>query len=434
MFVGETVKKTGEKKHSSHLWSGIGLIVPGTTIGVSLIPGYVEIRDKGIVKKKIPTKHRSFYAILEEVEMYFRARRKLLAPGTIKDVLIRIGLPEAKKIVTKDDVEAIPKKPKEKPEPEKPELEAEPEKAIEEETTPIKEKTAPKPAAKSSEDTTAKPDILTGTDFQDIEEALSAVESLSDSFMSPTGKETTSDDTKPHLSIDLSGTTEVVSASSSFATTRTMNGQASDAGLDQAEEAIEEAHDIAVEVEEGEEVEAEASSPFVEIEAFTVDESISEEPEKEIADLDILEPEPSVPEEKKRPAPAHVVKPLVSSKILILGEDGVGKSSLMEKANLELTELEGELADRDLFARGRVFETDYHRMKIQVWSFAEAVQAKVSRKEFYRDAQVLIIVYSASDRWSFDSIDFWLKEATITQDAVPPIVVVANKMDLVKES
>ena len=77
--------------------------------------------------------------------------------------------------------------------------------------------------------------------------------------------------------------------------------------------------------------------------------------------------------------------------------------------------------------------TENHRVRVQVWSFDEAVKSKISRKEFYDDAEALIIVYAASDRWSFESIDFWLKEATITSDEVPPIVVVANKTDLVKD-
>jgi GTPase SAR1 family protein len=69
-----------------------------------------------------------------------------------------------------------------------------------------------------------------------------------------------------------------------------------------------------------------------------------------------------------------------------------------------------------------------------VWSFDLAVKAKVQRKEFYKNSQVLMIVYSASDRWSFESIDFWLREATLSTEEMPPIVIVANKIDLRSEA
>ena len=75
-----------------------------------------------------------------------------------------------------------------------------------------------------------------------------------------------------------------------------------------------------------------------------------------------------------------------------------------------------------------------HRVELNVWSFDLAVQEKLPRKEFYTDAEILLITYSASDRWSFESIDFWLRETSISCEATPPIVIVANKIDLRSDS
>ena len=47
------------------------MIVPGTTIGITLKPGFIEIRDKGIVRKKIALKKKSFDDVLKEVEFFF---------------------------------------------------------------------------------------------------------------------------------------------------------------------------------------------------------------------------------------------------------------------------------------------------------------------------------------------------------------------------
>lgn len=411
-----------------------GLIVPGTTIGVSLIPGYVEIRDKGLVKKKIPTKHRSFHAVLEEVEMYFRSRRKMLPPSTLKDVLVRIGLPEAKKIVAEDE-------PAKRDEEEAQGFvsiaslsvaSAEPKECADDQEQVEK---IPEGVIDSIEKTSAA-EVLSSRDFQSIEEALTAVESMSDSFMAPQAIVQNSETKLRGVKISLSSTPEVISASSSFASApkfpavnSTPNGSAIDSETDIRNTEEEESE---VAVEEDITTNQEQSITEANEELSHVETHLDAHPEQQIEDIkpDI---DWSIMQLEKKSS-THIVKPLISSKILILGEEGVGKSSLCSKAGLELTDMVGELAEKEPFVQSKVFETDNHRVKTEVWSFDDAVQSKVSRNDFYVDAEVLIIVYSASDRWSFESIDFWLKEATIRQERIPPIVIVGNKMDLVKES
>ena len=125
--------------------------------------------------------------------------------------------------------------------------------------------------------------------------------------------------------------------------------------------------------------------------------------------------------------PKHIIKPIIDGKALILGEDDVGKRSLLEKAGFEV-KLTEDLSTP--YIREKLVEVETHRVKLSVWSFDEASKFNVSRKEFYDDAGVVIIVYSSIDRWSFQSIEFWLKESLIIHDVPPPIVVVANKIDL----
>lgn len=366
------------------------LIVPGTTIGVSLIPGYVEIRDKGTVKKKIPTKHRSFDDVLEEVEMFFRARRKILAPGTLRDVLVRIGLPQAKVIVADEEPAAVAT----------PEEELVPQVAERPTTEPVAtvefSTVADDEAATFVENPDIEPGatIIDGEEFEDITDALSAVEAMSDTFMAASVKNSEeSAIEKPGLKIEVSGTEEIKAAPTTYAST--------------------------------------PSDPHWETEV--VEEDTDAVPSKSELDVEEAIPVQEEPEAVRLPTPAHVVKPLVHSKVLILGEDGVGKNSLMRKAEMEPIAPSEEVIDSVPYIHSKVFETEDHRVRLNVWSFDEAVKSKISRNEFYDDAEALIIVYAASDRWSFDSIDFWLKEASITLETVPPIVIVANKTDLVMD-
>ena len=127
------------------------MIVPGTTISLTLLPTYVEVRDKGVIKKKIPLKARSFDDIALELQKYFRYLGKRLAPGVMENVLVSIGLPKAKRVLTEPEMEPKPviEKPPE-PEPElviekPPEPEPEPE-------PPKKKKKKPVPKKKEKND------------------------------------------------------------------------------------------------------------------------------------------------------------------------------------------------------------------------------------------------------------------------------------------
>jgi GTPase SAR1 family protein len=428
--------------------------VPGTTIGVSLIPGYIEIRDKGVVKKKIPTKHRSFESVLEEVEMFFRVRRKILAPGILRDVLVRIGLPTAKKIVSAQDLEAAP--PEVKPKTDKPK----PEPKV---TTPVKVEAAQTPSEPISTDDTAatfieNPEldvpgvtVLDGEDFTNITDALNAVESMSDTFMAARPKidaesvDEEKETAKSGLRINIAGSDEITAAPTTFASTPTTPEEKDETVSAEMEEPEPE-REIEVAETEVEIARLEAESPAREL-VEVIDEEEGPKPELETVaeppaenvfegevseELGLLPEQESVHEEPAvKTTPTHVVKPLVHAKILILGEAGVGKQSLMRKA--ELDPVEEDAPGGEPFIHTKVLETENYRVRVRIWSFDEAVKSKISRKEFYDEAEALIIVYAASDRWSFESIDFWLKEATITTDEVPPIVVVANKTDLVTD-
>ena len=78
------------------------MIIPGTTISLTLLPTYVEVRDKGLVKKKIPLKERSFDDVALELQKYLRYLGKRLAPGVLEDILDKIGLPKARRVLEEE--------------------------------------------------------------------------------------------------------------------------------------------------------------------------------------------------------------------------------------------------------------------------------------------------------------------------------------------
>ena len=343
------------------------------------MPTYVEVRDKGVVKKKITLRDKSFDDVSLELQKYLRYLGKRLAPGVLEDVLDRIGLPKARRILAEPEPVPEPKKPTPAPEPVQ---EAVPE-------SEIAAQFVKSPGVSADEKGTVSAD-----DFDDIADALRAVESMSDSFMAATGKEEEKTAKKEKISIQVTGK-EVISASS--------NTYARTAELEPKVQ----------------EPEPEAETEEVVIVAETIEEETPE-------------PEPEIASEEEA-APAHQIKPLVSCKALLLGEQGVGKRSLQAKAEIEPIIVNRESGETSKHIFAKVFDLKNHRININVWSFDLAVKSKVSRKEFYDNAHVLMVVYAVSDRWSFESIDFWLREFSAMSEVTPPIVIVGNKLDLRRE-
>ncbi|MHA1636495.1 MAG: Rab family GTPase [Candidatus Thorarchaeota archaeon] len=430
------------------------LRVPGTTVTIALLPGYVELRDRGIIKKKIRIKSKGFTDVLDEINQYFKIRSKRLPPGVLKDTLVRIGVPEARKILTSETIEET-----KKPEPEvvpvsTPSIDLEKDLTVE---TPISDESAPtlleeitssaatnEPIVESSSDnkssrddtvqiSSGEPAVLKESDYTDIEEALSVVESISDTFMAPRVDLTEEPpSTKQGIRINLDGFEEVTASNRSTATTPTVTiSTKSDVIVEtktdetKAAETIDESSTI----DEANRVETSAdSSQPIEHEVVTEEpdqsELTSDEPVSDDSDISMTL------EDKTKPVikPKHTIKELIEAKIVLLGEEGVGKLSLMEKAGLRIQEPDetGKLN----FIRTGIMKVLNHRVNIKVWSFDEAAKSKIPRGDFYKSTDIAIIVYAISDRWSFESIEFWLKEAVASTDELPPIVLVANKKDI----
>ncbi len=355
------------------------MIIPGTTVSVALLSTYVELRDKGIIKKKIKIKNRSFEDVLNDLNLYFRARGKLIANRVLRDTLEEIGVPVAKSIMVEEEIEptsdqAVREEPEERPassisHSKGAKLTPGPSAGV----TKIEEEVAARFVAKQE----AKPSRTDlPEDYDGITEALTAVERMSDTFMSPHGHE--KEKSSPKIRINLTGEMEIRASSGSRAS------------------------------------------------EILVSEVVEHTP---ATSLDYTEQELNEEDEAVSRVSPHQIKPLVEAKVLILGEKSVGKRSLMAKANLCPHCMDEDEDEVSKYIYERVFDTANHRVSIHVWCFDYAVESRIDRKTYYSSPDVLLIVYSASDRWSFESVDFWIREVAMTSEKIPPIVLVANKID-----
>ncbi|NHI88722.1 MAG: hypothetical protein EAX87_04305 [Candidatus Thorarchaeota archaeon] len=150
---------------------------------------------------------------------------------------------------------------------------------------------------------------------------------------------------------------------------------------------------------------------------------IWDDPEVVASLEDVSQDEKSMPEG---------VPEILDLKVLFLGEEGVGVNSIIFESNLKLG---NDYSSLDLpptrpFTFSNIIERNDANVRVDAWTFQKSTEAKVPKTEFYTGSGIVVLVYSVAERWSFDSLDFWIREVSNAFLIPPPIIVVGNKTDL----
>ncbi|XP_075213170.1 ras-related protein Rab-18-B-like [Lycorma delicatula] len=120
---------------------------------------------------------------------------------------------------------------------------------------------------------------------------------------------------------------------------------------------------------------------------------------------------------------------LTTLKILIIGESGVGKSSLL----LRFTE--NSFDPDQALTIGVDFKTkkltiDGNTVKLAIWDTAGQERFRTLTPSYYRDAQGAILVYDVSNKSTFNNLETWLSELdTYSTKSNIVKMLVGNKID-----
>ncbi len=130
--------------------------------------------------------------------------------------------------------------------------------------------------------------------------------------------------------------------------------------------------------------------------------------------------------------PAEVSSELLDLKVLFLGERGVGIKSILFECNLKITNdnTSQNTSEIQNLPHSNIIGTDERNIRLDAWTFPQGLENKIPKTEFYTGTGIVVLVYSVADRWSFDSLDFWVREVTNSFLIPPPIIIVGNKTDL----
>ncbi|KAF0689890.1 Aste57867_18686 [Aphanomyces stellatus] len=118
-------------------------------------------------------------------------------------------------------------------------------------------------------------------------------------------------------------------------------------------------------------------------------------------------------------------------KLLLLGDSGVGKTSLMRVfSGDEFSESMLATAGVDFKLRNMKLEDEYD-VALQIWDTAGQERFHRITSTYYKGANGIILVYDVSDKRGFDNVGYWMKN--IQQHSptnMPAMLLVGNKIDL----
>jgi Ras-related protein Rab-18 len=112
---------------------------------------------------------------------------------------------------------------------------------------------------------------------------------------------------------------------------------------------------------------------------------------------------------------------LATLKLLIIGESGVGKSSLLLRFTDDLFDPQ-QAATIGVDFKVKTLTVDGNKAKLAIWDTAGQERFRTLTPSYYRGAQGAILVYDTSSRDTFSKLNTWLNE----------LETFANKPDIVK--
>jgi len=122
----------------------------------------------------------------------------------------------------------------------------------------------------------------------------------------------------------------------------------------------------------------------------------------------------------------------INFKLIIIGDSGVGKSSLLKRAvqNRFDESYNATIGFEFLLMHFKVNEL---KIKLQIWDTCGQEMYRSLVQGFYRNTSLAIIVYDVNNKKSFEDLDVWIRDLRQHTEPDIPIFIAGNKSDLEKK-
>ena len=138
-----------------------------------------------------------------------------------------------------------------------------------------------------------------------------------------------------------------------------------------------------------------------------------------------------------RPAQNPLFKPLTIFKVILLGDSGTGKTSIMNMITKKTFTSQYKVTIGADFLTAKIpvnkeliNEDAYDSLDAMIWDTAGPERFQSFGVAFYRGSEAVIIVYDISNKRSFDQVENWIKEFKINCTTEVVTLIVGNKSDL----
>ena len=124
---------------------------------------------------------------------------------------------------------------------------------------------------------------------------------------------------------------------------------------------------------------------------------------------------------------------LINFKIILVGNSSVGKTCLLMRAvNNRFTENYQATIGFEFLLM--YYQVNNAKIKLQIWDTCGQEIYRSLIQGFYRNTSATLIVFSKSDRKTFNNLNSWVKDVKNNTEQEIPIFLIGNKCDVEKNS
>eukprot|EP00826_Nyctotherus_ovalis_P039098 TRINITY_DN3729_c0_g2_i2.p1 TRINITY_DN3729_c0_g2~~TRINITY_DN3729_c0_g2_i2.p1 ORF type:complete len:221 (+),score=59.63 TRINITY_DN3729_c0_g2_i2:148-810(+) len=120
----------------------------------------------------------------------------------------------------------------------------------------------------------------------------------------------------------------------------------------------------------------------------------------------------------------------ISIKIALLGDSGVGKTSILQRYCYDTFDTEVPATEVASFKKSILYSSNKKtEVQLKIWDTAGQETYRSLAPFYCKDADAVMLVYDITNKESFDSLNYWLDKVHSFSSSNCLIIVVGNKSD-----
>ena len=126
-------------------------------------------------------------------------------------------------------------------------------------------------------------------------------------------------------------------------------------------------------------------------------------------------------------------KDLETLKIVLIGESGVGKTSIISQFIDQIFQNDQQSTIGGTFSTKTIKCGNGKILKLEIWDTAGQERYRSVTKMFYKDANAAILVYDITNKFSFEELQkYWIEQVKESSPRNIILAIAANKSDLIE--